>query len=66
MLKILHEADLIFGKFDIQNDSFLINHILFLGNRYIHSGKGVNGMPSLQKTDLRHQRIVHVFKINAS
>ena len=33
----LKEADLIFGKFDIQDDFTLINHILLLGKYYIYS-----------------------------
>ena len=33
----LKEADLIFGKFDTQDDFILINHILLLGKYYIYS-----------------------------
>ena len=38
----LKEADLIFGKFDTQDDSTLINHILLLGKYYIYSRKCQN------------------------
>ena len=42
----LKEADLIFGKFDTQDDSTLINYILLLGKYYIYSGKCENAKPS--------------------
>ena len=44
----LKEADLIFGKFDIQDDFILINHILLLGKYYIYSRKCQNANPSLK------------------
>ena len=44
----LQEADLIFGKFDIQDDFILINHILLLGKYYIYSRKCQNAKPLLK------------------
>ena len=38
----LSESDLIFGKFDVQDDVTLINHILLLGKYYIYSRKCQN------------------------
>ena len=44
----LKEADLIFRKFDIQDDFILINHILLLGKYYIYSRKCQIAKPSLK------------------
>ena len=44
----LKEEDIIFGKFDVEGDFLLVNHILLLGKYYIYSQKCQKGMPSLQ------------------
>ena len=44
----LNESDLIFGKFDVQDDVTLINHILLLGKYYIYSRKCQNAKPFFQ------------------
>ena len=52
----LKEADLIFGKFDTQDDSTLINHILLLGKYYIYSRKCQNAKPSLKGFNCQEKR----------
>ena len=60
----LKEPDLIFGKFDIKCDSFLINHILLLGKYYMYFQKCQNAKPSLKgfiaKTKQVHSIELHI------
>ena len=56
----LKEADLIFGKFDIQDDFILINHILLLGKYYIYSRKYQNAKPSLKGFIAKMKRIYSI------
>ena len=56
----LKEADLIFGKFDIQDDFILINHILLLGKYYIYSQKCQNAKPSLKGFIAKMKRIYSI------
>ena len=56
----LKEADLIFGKFDIQDDFILINHILLLGKYYIYSRKCQNAKPSLKGFIAKMKRIYSI------
>ena len=44
----LKEVDLIFGKFDMEDDSTLMNHILSLGKYSIYSRKCQNAKPFLK------------------
>ena len=53
----LKEAHLIFGKFDIQEDSTLINHILVLCKYYIYSRKCQNAKPSLKGVIAKTNRV---------
>ena len=54
------EADLIFGKFDIQDNYTLINHILLLGKYYIYSRKCQNAKPSLKGFIAKLKRIYSI------
>ena len=56
----LKEADLIFGKFDTQDDSTLINHILLLGKYYIYSRKCQNAKPSLKGFIAKTKRVYSI------
>ena len=56
----LKEADLIFGKFDIQDDFILINHILLLGKYYIYSQKCQNAKPSFKGFIAKMKRIYSI------
>ena len=51
----LKEADLIFGKFDTQDDSTFI--ILLLGKYYIYSRKCLNTKPSLKDFIAKTKRV---------
>ena len=55
----LKEVDLIFGKFDIQDDFTLINHILLLGKYYIYSRKCQNAKPSLKGFIAKTKRLFY-------
>ena len=56
----LKEADLIFGKFDVQDDFTLINHILLLGKYYIYSRKCQNAKPSLKGFIAKAKRVYRI------
>ena len=56
----LKEADLIFGKFDIEDDSTLINHILLSGKYYIYSRKCQNAKPSLKGLVAKMKRVYSI------
>ena len=56
----LKEADLIFGKFDVQDDFTLINHILLLGKYYIYSRKCQNAKPSLKGFIAKTKRVYRI------
>ena len=56
----LKEVDLIFGKFDIQDDFTLINHILLLGKYYIYSRKCQNAKPSLKGFIAKTKRVYSI------
>ena len=57
----LKEADLIFGKFGVQDDfNQLINHILLLGKYYIYSRKCQNAKPSLKGFITKTKRVYRI------
>ena len=56
----LTETDLIFGKFDVNEDFILINHILLLGKYYIYSRKCMNRLPSFRGFIARAGRIYKI------
>ena len=56
----LKGADLIFWKFDIQDDFTLINHILLLGEYYIYSRKCLNAKPSLKGFISKTKRVYSI------
>ena len=56
----LKEAGLIFGKFGIQDDSTLINHILLLGKYYVYSRKCQNAKPSVKGFIVETKRVYSI------
>ena len=56
----LKEADLTFGKFDVQDDFTLLNHILLLGKYYIYSRKCQNAKPSLKGFIAKTKRVYRI------
>ena len=56
----LKEEDIIFGKFDVEDDFHLVNHILLLGKYYIYSQKCQKSMPSLQGFIARSRRVYNI------
>ena len=54
------KEDIIFGKFDFEDDFLLVNHILLLGKYYIYSQKCQKGKPSLQGFIARTRRVYNI------
>ena len=59
-IESLNERDLFFGKFDITEDFFIINHILLLGKYYIYSRKCHGSLPSLKGFIARIRRVYKI------
>ena len=56
----LKEVDLILGKFDMEDDSTLINHILLLGKYSIYFRKSQNAKPSLKGFIAKTKRVYSI------
>jgi len=60
-VEITNESDLIFGKFDIENDFILINHILLLpGKFHNYFRRSLNSLPKLGGFTVRLRQVYNI------